>query len=103
LKSFEEKWGQGNGIDYFAPSLADDQELRRFYGRLERSSASPGAAQTLARMDYGTDVRHVLPTIIVPTLVQHRTGELAVNVEHARYMARHIRGAKYVEFPGPLF
>ena len=43
------------------------------------------------------DVRHVLPTIGVSTLEVHRTGEV-VNVEHGRYMARHIRGAKYVEF-----
>jgi class 3 adenylate cyclase len=101
LKSFEEKWGQGALIGFFAPSLAEDQELRRWVGRLERSSASPAAAQTLVRMDYGIDVRHVLPTIGVPTLVLHRTGDLPVNVEHGRYMARHIRGAKYVEFSSP--
>ena len=49
-------------------------------------------------MDYAIDVRHVLPTIGVPTLVLHRTGD-AINVEHGRYMARHIKGAKYVEQP----
>ena len=101
LKLIEEKWGQGNSIDSFAPSLSDDQELRKWCGRLERSSASPGAAQTLLRMNYAIDVRHVLPTIGVPTLVLHRTGDLAVNVEHGRQMARHIRGAKYVEFVSP--
>jgi class 3 adenylate cyclase len=52
-------------------------------------------------MVYGIDVRHVLPTIDVPALVLHCTGDLAVNVEHGRYMARHIRGAKYVEFANP--
>jgi class 3 adenylate cyclase len=50
-------------------------------------------------MNHGIDVRHVLPTLAVPTLVLHRTGE-AINVEHGRYLARHIKGAKYVEFPG---
>ena len=51
-------------------------------------------------MNHGIDVRHVLPTIRVPTLIMHRTGDLAINVEHGRYLARHIDGAKYVEFPG---
>src|SRR6202035_3278646 len=50
-------------------------------------------------MNMGIDVRHVLPTIGGPTLVMHRAGE-AINVEHGRYLARHIRGAKYVELPG---
>jgi pimeloyl-ACP methyl ester carboxylesterase len=50
-------------------------------------------------MNYAIDVRHVLPTIAVPTLVLHRTGEI-LNVEHGRYLAHHIKGAKYVEFSG---
>jgi class 3 adenylate cyclase/pimeloyl-ACP methyl ester carboxylesterase len=99
LKLIEEKWGQGSTIDVHAPSLADDQEQRRFMGRVERSSASPAAAQTLLRMNHAIDVRHVLPTISAPTLVLHRAGE-SINVEHGRYLARHIRGAKYIEFPG---
>jgi pimeloyl-ACP methyl ester carboxylesterase len=57
LKLIEEKWGQGYAVDLYAPSLADDQELRRFLGRFERSSASPGAAQTIVRMNYAIDVR----------------------------------------------
>jgi pimeloyl-ACP methyl ester carboxylesterase len=83
----------------YCPSIADDPQLRRFLGRLERSCASPGAVQNLQRMNQAIDVRHVLPTISVPTLVLHRTGD-AINVEHGRYLARHIRGAKYVELPG---
>jgi pimeloyl-ACP methyl ester carboxylesterase len=99
LKLIEEQWGQGNLINVISPSVAHDQELRRYVGRLERSSASPGAAQTLLRMVHAIDVRHVLPTIGVPTLVLHRTGDLTANVEHGRYLARHISGARYVELP----
>ena len=99
LKLREKEWGQGKGLDRFMPSLAGDEELRKFMGRLERASASPGAAQAITRMNQDIDVQHVLPTIGVPTLVLHRTGE-AINVEHGRYLARHIKGAKYVEFPG---
>ena len=99
-KWVEENWGQCDSVDIYSPSLAGDAELRKFVGRLERASASPGAANTLRLMNYGIDVRHVLPTVGVPTLVLHRTGDLPVNVEHGRYLARHVKGAKYVELPG---
>ena len=46
------------------------------------------------------DVRPVLPTIRIPTLVLHCTGDRVVNVENGRYLARHIPNAKYVELPG---
>jgi class 3 adenylate cyclase len=81
------------------PSLAHDQEVRKFIARLERASASPKAAQTLALMSRGIDVRHVLPTISAPTLVLHRANE-AIKVENGRYLAKHIKSAKYVELPG---
>src|SRR5262245_44117290 len=100
LKSIEKDWGQGNLIDMVAPSVAADQGMRRYFARYERSCATPKTAQTLIRMSHAIDVRHVLPTIGVPTLILHHTGDLAVKVEHGRYMARHIRGAKYVELAG---
>jgi len=100
MKSREQSWGQGNSVDRFSPSLTGDQTLRKLVGRLERASATPGAANTLLLISHGTDVRHVLPTVRVPTLVMHRTGDLPINVENGRYLARHIAGAKYVEFPG---
>ena len=53
----------------------------------------------MIRMNHGIDVRHVLPTIGVPTLVLHRTGN-PITVGHGRYLGRHIKGAKYAEFPG---
>jgi pimeloyl-ACP methyl ester carboxylesterase len=53
LNAVAEKWGQGNTIDSTSPSLANDQDLRRSEGRVERSSASPGAAQALMRMNAG--------------------------------------------------
>jgi len=40
LKEYEEKWGQG-GLDLYAPSLADDRELRKLFGRFERLLTSP--------------------------------------------------------------
>jgi class 3 adenylate cyclase len=51
-------------------------------------------------MTFATDVRSVLPTIRVPTLILHRTGDRFVPVEHGRYMAKHIPGVRYVELAG---
>jgi class 3 adenylate cyclase len=101
LKMIEQTWGQGKLLDVWAPSLAGDDGVRKLTGRAERASATPGAAQAIVRMNHEIDVRHVLPTIRTPTLVLHRTGDLVVSVEHGRYIARKITGAKYVEFTGP--
>src|SRR5260370_38898781 len=47
-----------------------------------------------------TDARDILPSIRVPTLVVHRSGDMQFRVSHGRYLAEHIPGAKFVEFPG---
>ena len=47
-----------------------------------------------------TDVRHVLPSVRVPTLVVHRIGDRTTRVEGGRYLAANIPGAKIVEVPG---
>jgi hypothetical protein len=62
--------------------------------------ASPGAAVALTRMNAAIDVRAVLPTIRVPTLVLHRTGDRCLKVEEGRFLAEHIPGARFVEQPG---
>jgi class 3 adenylate cyclase len=62
--------------------------------------ASPGAAVALTRMNAEIDVRHVLPTIRVPTLVIHRTGDRTLKIEEGRLVACGIPGAKFVELPG---
>src|SRR5262249_16791603 len=50
--------------------------------------------------NYEMDVRHILPTIAIPTLVMHRTKDALVPVAAGRYLAEHIQGAKYAEIPG---
>ncbi|MGZ6979712.1 MAG: alpha/beta fold hydrolase, partial [Acidimicrobiia bacterium] len=93
-------WGKGVTVDFSAPSRADDPEVVAWYGRLERSGITPGMIASVAAMFYDTDVRAVLPTIAVPTLVLHRHGDRLVNVRSGRFLAEHIPGAKYVEIPG---
>jgi pimeloyl-ACP methyl ester carboxylesterase len=87
-------------LDGFAGSRQDDTHYRQWFAKLERLSASPGAAVAIARMVMQMDVRDVLPTIRVPTLVLHKRDDQAVPFEEGKYIADHIPGAKFVELPG---
>lgn len=100
LDSIETQWGKGEMSKLFVPNRAQDQELVRAFGRLERFAMSPGTAQKLFRLLFETDVRDVLPSVRVPTLVIHRAGDKPVRVDHARYMAERIPGAKLIVLDG---
>jgi pimeloyl-ACP methyl ester carboxylesterase len=93
-------WGDGSRIEPLAPRAASDPRLRRWFARLERLAASPGTAAKLMMMHAEVDVRAVLPSIKVPTLVLHRRDDRVIDIRHARYLAEHIPGARYVELPG---
>jgi class 3 adenylate cyclase len=100
IAQIERGWGTGESLRRYAPSLADDDDAVRAWGRFERLSASPSAMIALRRMNSEIDIRHVLPAIRVPALVLHRSDDLAIRVEAGRYIASQIAGAKYVELPG---
>lgn len=100
LAVIEATWGEGYLARYVGPSLAADPAMVRACGRYERMAASPRVAVDLLRMNASIDVRHVLPSIRVPTLVLHRRDERFVPVEHGRYLAAHIPGARMVELEG---
>jgi class 3 adenylate cyclase len=96
----EEDWGGPAAIGMFAPSLVDDKRFRDSWARYLRLGTSPRGAQSLLRMYKEIDVRDVLGTISVPTLVVHRKGDLVVQVATGRYIAEQIPGAKFVELAG---
>ncbi len=93
-----EHWGEGQTLALMAPSAQGERE-RIGRGIFERSSASPQMARTLMDMVIETDVRDLLPSIRVPTLVLHREEEF-IPVESAHYMAEHIPGARLIVLPG---
>jgi class 3 adenylate cyclase/pimeloyl-ACP methyl ester carboxylesterase len=103
LASIEQGWGQALSLPVFGPSVANDDRFVQWYGRLERQSASPAAALALMRMNSQIDVRPLLESVRVPTLVIYRGGEYFAHVEGSRYLAEHIPGAKQVELPGNDF
>jgi class 3 adenylate cyclase len=100
----EREWGQPAFVrelfEVLSPSLASDERLVRAFGRLLRLSASPGDAIARDRAVEETDIRHILPTVQVPTLVLHRTHDRLEMVEQGRYIAAHTPGARLVELPG---
>jgi pimeloyl-ACP methyl ester carboxylesterase len=100
LRDVERTWGRPETIVDLAPSLAHNPTLLEQAARYWRLSASPQAAVALGKMNTQIDVRALLPTIRVPTLVMHRTGDRDINVEEGRYIASRIPGAKFVELPG---
>ncbi len=100
LELAEGDTGRGVMIDLFAPSVADDERIRRAWARYERSAATPGSTKAIVRLIYESDVRDVLPAIRVPTLVIHRSDATGFRVEHGRYLAEHIPAARYVELSG---
>jgi len=93
-------WGKPVGIEERAPSLAGDAQFREWWATYLRMGASPGAAVALTKMNSEIDVRSVLPSIRVPTLVIHRKGDMCLKLEEGRYLASLIANAKFVELDG---
>ncbi len=100
IEAIDRTWGTGASLPVFAPGRVDDEPFKRWWARFERLGASPSAAIALMHMNNSIDIRHVLPSIRVPTLVLHRTGDRRVSVEAGRFLGATIPGARYVEMPG---
>jgi class 3 adenylate cyclase len=98
--AYEQNWGTPMGLKVAAPSVAKDEQCRNWWARSLRMGASPGSGIALYRMNIEIDIRDILPSIRVPTLILHREGDRLINVENSRYMATRIPDAKYVELKG---
>jgi pimeloyl-ACP methyl ester carboxylesterase len=95
-----DEWGGPVGLEERAPSMAADPAFREWWSAYLRMGASPGAAVALTRMNAEIDIRHLLPSIRVPALVLHRTGDQCLKVDEGRYLASRIPGARFVELAG---
>ena len=100
LTILEKHWGTGVLLRLNAPSRMKDNAFNQWFGRIERESSSPSSILALMRADYQIDVRHLLPSIRVPTMILHRAGDALIPVASGRYIAEKIPGAVYHELPG---
>jgi class 3 adenylate cyclase len=96
----DQEWGSGVFLSQVAPTRVADEPFRQWWSRYERLSFGPGNALAYFRMNAQIDVRAILPTIRVPTLVLQRREDVYREPGHAGYLADHIPGAKLVELSG---
>jgi pimeloyl-ACP methyl ester carboxylesterase len=105
IEERERHWGEPKYLeayltDGFGPSFAGDEQVCRWWRRLLLTSTSLGAVNQLSRMNAEVDVRHILSSIRVPTLVLHRRDDDSPVVDAGKYLAEHIAGAEFVELDG---
>jgi class 3 adenylate cyclase/alpha-beta hydrolase superfamily lysophospholipase len=98
IDRLREEWGRtGWVVQFLIPSEPPESSLRKWFQQVERLACTPATGAVLQASTFEHDVRHVLPTISVPTLVMHSARSQHVVVDHGRYLAEHIQGARYVE------
>ena len=99
LDYIEHRWGSGE-VAAACPDAGEAEAFRRWHGRLERLVGTPGSVRAMMEWNWAIDIRPLLATITVPTLVLHRAEEVWVEPGCGRYLADHIPGARFVEIPG---
>jgi pimeloyl-ACP methyl ester carboxylesterase len=93
-------WGTGELMKTVIPSQAANQDAVRQFAKMERFSASPGALRAIALLNAQIDVRPILPSVQVSTLVLHRRADARVPIEAGRDLAARIPNARFIEYPG---
>jgi class 3 adenylate cyclase len=93
-------WGTGESQHVLNPDMPWNEEIRATWARLERLAASPSTAALMMPLLAEMDVRALLPTVRVPTLVVQHADDPVIPPEWGKDVADHISGAKYVELPG---
>jgi class 3 adenylate cyclase len=100
IADVEENWGTDADVERLAPSAAQDKAFAKRLAAYFRRSASPGAAAALLRVNSRIDIRSILETVRVPTLVIHRSGDRDAHVDEGRWIASRIPNARFLELPG---
>ena len=101
IRLVEQTWGTAEFAASNNPSLAQDPSIQPEVARYMRLAASPATAVAVIRMLLQLDIRPILPSIRVPTLVMHRRDITDwLTIDNGRYLAEHIQRARFVELPG---
>ena len=98
--AFAAMWGTGEWLHVINPDMPWNDEIRAAWARHDRLAASPRTLTLMLPLVSGLDVRALLPTIRVSTLVVHHADDAILVPAMGRYVADHTPGAKYVELPG---
>ena len=93
-------WGTGEWQHLINPDMPWNEEIRAAWAREERMAASPGTLALMMPLITEVDVRAVLPSVRVPTLVLQHADDPILVPAMGKHVADHIPGAKYVELPG---
>lgn len=93
-------WGSGQSLPFFAPSAAEDEAMRSWWGKFERLGGDPKAVVELMEMNSEIDITDILNTVQTPTLVIHREHDVMVDYEGGRQLAEGIPDARMVTLPG---
>jgi len=93
-------WGTGEFPHAFNPDMPWNEEIRASFARYERLAASPGTVALMMPLVAELDVRAVLPTVRVPTLVLQHSDDPVVVPAQGKYVADHIPSKKDVRLPG---
>jgi class 3 adenylate cyclase/pimeloyl-ACP methyl ester carboxylesterase len=96
-------WGTGEYQPVVNPDMPWNEEIRTAWARMERLAASPKTVALMQPLVAEADVRALLPTVRVPTVVVQHADDPFVPPAWGKYVADHIPGAKYVELPGRNF
>jgi class 3 adenylate cyclase/dienelactone hydrolase len=100
MAGLHDRWGKALAIEHFFPNDPDPKGIREWFGRLQTASMTPRDAAAFMNMAFDIDVRAVVPAVRVPTLIVHTENDPICHVENARYLAKHIPDARYVELAG---
>jgi class 3 adenylate cyclase len=93
-------WGTGEMQHAANPDMPWNEEIRATWARHERLAASPRTVALMMPLVSELELRALLPTVRVPTLVVQHTNDSMVLAAYGKYVADHIPGARYVELPG---
>ena len=99
LALVEREWGTGDLLSLYAPSLASDPRMQRWWNRCQRLSLSPATAVAFTQMMLDSDVRSILSSVQAATLVVQSLNR-DPGADFGQYLAEHIPTAQLLEREG---
>lgn len=93
-------WGTERWAIAHCPSLAHDEQARRWHAKWQRAMARPKAIAESFALDWELDARPILATVRAPTLVMARSHSPWLPPALPRHLADHIPNARFIEIPG---